>query len=324
MSVRLVGDRACLHPGPATEETRCWAVPQRFPTPAVPPGRPHCESVPAHTHSIFRGTCVPYGRWNCVLVSPQQIPSSEAAALPPTPLRASTWGLVNTHTMAWAESPGRPEHTPHSHVLPGDSRSFMSVEPCPWSQRLLSSCPGPSRQPRARALLPGLGFGCEECHSCFCSGRDLGEKEKKVHEGKMGPNAFRPHKQRKGSSPLTLQPPELASALFSSLKRQLSLFLDFNLLTWVCCPTYSRSQQLILACALARDEPPHVGLLGRCSNQVSCIARAGASLKRVARPQVLPSRCSVRCILVSTLTRFSWAEAETSVLRQTLGVGRCR
>lgn len=49
-----------------------------------------------------------------------------------------------------------------------------------------SSRPGPSWQPRAGPLLPGLCLVCEKYHSCSCSGRDLGEKEKKVYQGKSG------------------------------------------------------------------------------------------------------------------------------------------
>lgn len=114
------------------------------------------------------------------------------ASLPLTPPRAwhraSTWGSVDTQGTAWAPSPSSPEPLPPPCALPGDFLSFTRVESCPWGLPAHETKgfvpPGPSLQPSAGALLPGRCLGCEKYHSCFCSGHDLGEKEKKVHQGK--------------------------------------------------------------------------------------------------------------------------------------------
>lgn len=170
----------------------------------------------------------------CVLVSLQQIPSSETAdhaSLPPTPPRArhraSTWESVS---MDRAVSPRQPETTPRSFLgIPASSWHWSpthrgSLPPKPKA----SACPDPPLWPGTGVLLPGQCLECEKYHSCFCSGRDLGDKGKKVHQGKPGsPRSFsldpytcfsHLHKQTKNLSPESCSPLQLASALFSSLQ----------------------------------------------------------------------------------------------------------
>ena len=44
--------------------------------------------------------------------------------------------------------------------------------------------------------------------------------------------------------------------------------------TSICCPTYLCIHWLLLVCALTRDQTHNLGVLGQCSNQLSCLTRA--------------------------------------------------
>lgn len=86
--------------------------------------------------------------------------------------------------------------------------------------------PWPSAAAKGRGFLPGRYLGERNIIPCFCSGRDLGEKEKKVHQGRRVlvrtlllpyTGLFHLHNQSKL--------PHYPAALSASI---LSLFLPFN------------------------------------------------------------------------------------------------
>ena len=91
--------------------------------------------------------------------------------------------------------------------------------------------PWPSTAAKGRGFLPGQCLGWEKYRSCFCSGHDLGEKEKEVHQGKTGSlsslflastQAF-PIFTTKANSPIMLQ--GLSSSILSLFFLSMAVFL---------------------------------------------------------------------------------------------------
>lgn len=115
---------------------------------------------------------------------------------------------------------------------------------------------------KAQPLLPGLCLGCEKYHSCSCSGCDLGEKEKKVHQRKLGScRSFPLVPPHASPSFITQTRPPLPSSPLPTPGIASAPFLP--VLPFYCRFSFPFSPSV--CCALLSTPPPHLlGQRPRC------------------------------------------------------------
>lgn len=219
-----------------------FSLPAQVPTPSLNP-RPPCLGVVEKVR-----LCAGLLLSNKSQVRGQLAPHLIIVLCPPLPehlAQSQHVGLSEYLTDGLGSHKGSPEPPPGSSLgTPIPSWEWSSARRGSLSLKPKApSHPAPSRWPRTGPLLPGLCLGCEKYHSCSCSGRDLGEKEKKVHQGKsgscrsfsLGPSTCfsRLHNQSKTPCLLTARPlgASLCSFSFPSSLSSLLLQVLLSILT---------------------------------------------------------------------------------------------